>query len=158
MAESSNPHTVEGENPDPSSPAAAEEEGGAPGGGLPVLKWMKASFDHLMTEVQISQEYGAVYPQEGDTGADAPTGYVTMWADFFNDCNLRLPLTVFVADVLEWQGRLCGRRVVDSALWRIFDPDFKGKVEVLACADGEEGFNFIIRDNFRLPEREAMEA
>ncbi|KAF5805102.1 hypothetical protein HanRHA438_Chr05g0214831 [Helianthus annuus] len=46
----------------------------------------------------------------------------------------------------------------DAALWRIFDPDFKGKVEVLACADGEEGFNFTIRDNFRLPEREAMEA
>ncbi|KAM0040026.1 hypothetical protein Hdeb2414_s0012g00388941 [Helianthus debilis subsp. tardiflorus] len=103
MAEPSNPHVVEGENPDPLSPAAAEEEeGGAPGGGLPVLKWPKSSFDHLMTEVQMPHEYGAVYPQEGDTGDDAPVGYVTMCADFFSDCNLRLPLTVFVADVLEW--------------------------------------------------------
>ncbi|KAF5820724.1 hypothetical protein HanXRQr2_Chr01g0005391 [Helianthus annuus] len=46
----------------------------------------------------------------------------------------------------------------DVPLWRMFDPGFKGKVEVLACADGKEGFNFTIRDNFRLPEREAMEA
>ncbi|MFS8016660.1 hypothetical protein Hanom_Chr15g01371201 [Helianthus anomalus] len=46
----------------------------------------------------------------------------------------------------------------DAPLWRIFDPGFKGKVEVLVCADGEEGFNFTIRDNFRLPEREVMEA
>ncbi|XP_035842056.1 uncharacterized protein LOC110923986 [Helianthus annuus] len=47
-------------------------------------------------------EYGARYPSEGDTGADAPAGYVTMWSDFFGDCNLRLPLTVFVVDILEW--------------------------------------------------------
>ncbi|KAJ0947168.1 hypothetical protein HanRHA438_Chr01g0012181 [Helianthus annuus] len=47
-------------------------------------------------------EYGALYPSEGDTGADAPAGYITIWADFFGDCNLRLPLTVFVAEVLEW--------------------------------------------------------
>ncbi|KAJ0791543.1 hypothetical protein HanOQP8_Chr01g0006741 [Helianthus annuus] len=46
----------------------------------------------------------------------------------------------------------------DVPLWRMFDPGLEGKVEVLACADGEEGFNFTIRDNFRLPEREAMEA
>ncbi|KAJ0566667.1 hypothetical protein HanPSC8_Chr06g0247651 [Helianthus annuus] len=46
----------------------------------------------------------------------------------------------------------------DAALWRIFASDFKGKVEVLACADGEESFNLIIRDNFRIPDREAMEA
>ncbi|KAJ0857451.1 hypothetical protein HanRHA438_Chr13g0590311 [Helianthus annuus] len=104
MAEPSNPHATEGENPDPSPTAVAEEEegGGAPGGGLPVLKWTKAQFDTLMTAVQMPQEYGAVYPHEGDTGADAPAGYVTMWADFFGDGNLRLPLTVFVAEVLDW--------------------------------------------------------
>ncbi|MFS8001779.1 hypothetical protein Hanom_Chr13g01194381 [Helianthus anomalus] len=46
----------------------------------------------------------------------------------------------------------------DAPIWRMFHPHFKGKVEVLACADGEEGFNHTIRDNFRLPERDAMEA
>ncbi|MFS7995433.1 hypothetical protein Hanom_Chr12g01117841 [Helianthus anomalus] len=40
----------------------------------------------------------------------------------------------------------------DAALWRMFDLDFEGKVEVVACADGEEGFNFQFR------ECEAMEA
>ncbi|MFS7945426.1 hypothetical protein Hanom_Chr06g00524161 [Helianthus anomalus] len=89
MAEPLNPHDVEGENPDPSSQAAAEEEGGgASGGGLPVLKWSKGQFDALMTSIQMPQEYGAVYPHDGDTGADAPAGYVTMWADFFVDGNL----------------------------------------------------------------------
>ncbi|KAJ0789961.1 hypothetical protein HanPI659440_Chr05g0209541 [Helianthus annuus] len=103
MAEPSNPHNVEGENPEPSSPVAAEEEeGGAAGGGLPALKWTRKSFDRLMLDVQMPSEYGAVYPSEGDTGADAPAGYVTMWSDFFGDCNLRLPLTVFVVEVLEW--------------------------------------------------------
>ncbi|KAM0036685.1 hypothetical protein Hdeb2414_s0014g00429331 [Helianthus debilis subsp. tardiflorus] len=57
-------------------------------------------------------------------------------------------------------GPLCGRKVVvkDTAMWRIFDPDFKGKVETLACADGEEGFNLTIHDNFRIPDRDAMKA
>ncbi|KAM0055894.1 hypothetical protein Hdeb2414_s0006g00211481 [Helianthus debilis subsp. tardiflorus] len=47
-------------------------------------------------------EYGVVYPQEGDTTDDAPAGYVTMFADFFGDCILRLPLTIFVAEILEY--------------------------------------------------------
>ncbi|KAJ0699308.1 hypothetical protein HanOQP8_Chr10g0354371 [Helianthus annuus] len=39
----------------------------------------------------------------------------------------------------------------DAALWRIFDPDFKGQVELIACAGDEDGFNVIIRDNLRVP-------
>ncbi|KAF5810759.1 hypothetical protein HanXRQr2_Chr04g0173381 [Helianthus annuus] len=103
MAEPSNPYSTPGENPEPSSPVAAEEEeGDALGGGLSVLKWSKASFDNLMMDVQMPQEYGAIHPQEGDTAADAPAGYVIMLADFFGVCNLRLLLTVFFAEVLEW--------------------------------------------------------
>ncbi|KAJ0894427.1 hypothetical protein HanPSC8_Chr09g0388961 [Helianthus annuus] len=101
MAEPSNPHNVESENPE-QPVVAEEEEEGAAGGGLPALKWTRKSFDRLMLDVQMPREYGAQYPSEGDTGADAPAGYVTMWADFFVDCNLRLPLTVFVVDILEW--------------------------------------------------------
>ncbi|KAJ0872370.1 hypothetical protein HanRHA438_Chr11g0522951 [Helianthus annuus] len=101
MAEPSSPHNVEGENPEQPLVAEEEEEGAA-GGGLPALKWTRKSFDRLMLEVQMPSEYGARYPLEGDTGADAPAGYVTMWSDFFVDCNLRLPLTVFVVDILEW--------------------------------------------------------
>ncbi|KAJ0626850.1 hypothetical protein HanHA89_Chr01g0018661 [Helianthus annuus] len=105
MAEPSNPHNVEGENPEHSSPAAAEEDeddGGAPDGGLPVLKWSKGQFETLMTSIQMPREFGAIYPQEGDTGADALVGFITLWADFFYDGYLRLPLTVFVAEVLEY--------------------------------------------------------
>ncbi|KAF5798469.1 hypothetical protein HanXRQr2_Chr07g0293271 [Helianthus annuus] len=46
----------------------------------------------------------------------------------------------------------------DAALWRIFDPDFKGKVQILVVAEVEEGFNLTIRDNFRIPDRDAMKA
>ncbi|MFS7941312.1 hypothetical protein Hanom_Chr05g00474771 [Helianthus anomalus] len=105
MAEPSNPHNVEGENPEQPVMAADEDEdddGGASGGGLPVLKWSKHNFDNLMPSLQMPREFGAVYPQEGDTGADAPAGYITMWAEFFYDGNLRLPITVFVADILEY--------------------------------------------------------
>ncbi|KAF5784954.1 hypothetical protein HanXRQr2_Chr10g0422891 [Helianthus annuus] len=105
MAEPSNPHNVEGENPEQPVAAADEDEdddGGAPGGGLPVLKWSKGHFKILMTSIHMADEWGATYPQEGDTGADAPAGYITLWAEFFNDGNLRLPVTVFVAEVLEY--------------------------------------------------------
>ncbi|KAM0011660.1 hypothetical protein Hdeb2414_s0060g00761081 [Helianthus debilis subsp. tardiflorus] len=105
MAEPSNPHNVEGENPE--QPIVAEEEDDdddvdVPGGGLPVLKWSKGGFKTLMATVQMAKEWDATYPQVGDTGADAPAGYINLWADFFNDGNLRLPVTVFVAEVLEY--------------------------------------------------------
>ncbi|MFS7902916.1 hypothetical protein Hanom_Chr01g00017081 [Helianthus anomalus] len=44
----------------------------------------------------------------------------------------------------------------DSPLWRLFDPGFEGKVEVLACADDEDGFNVTIRDNFWVPAEAAL--
>ncbi|KAM0000264.1 hypothetical protein Hdeb2414_s0437g00893461 [Helianthus debilis subsp. tardiflorus] len=105
MAEPSNPHNVEGENPEQPVTAAGEDEDddvAASGGGLPVLKWSKSSFKNLMTTIYMSDNWKATYPQEGDTGADAPAGYITVWADFFNKGNLRLPVTVFIAEVLEY--------------------------------------------------------
>ncbi|KAJ0565624.1 hypothetical protein HanIR_Chr06g0264671 [Helianthus annuus] len=251
MAEPSSPHNVEGDNPESSSPVVAEEEeGGAAGGGLPVLKWTKKSFDRLILDVQMPPEYGAFYPSEGDTGADAPAGYVTMWADFFGDCNLRLPLTVFVVEVLEWYKRayrwrfpmvlsndgvlgffsfrqregspklmtppkgmtkwkmkffyikaativanMTFRNVTETIISEtIAVPSMKsvewfpqlqtiesvklsntqlwvlrmmvtrrnkkskpvGQVEIVVCADGEEEFNVIIRDNFRVPTEAAL--
>ncbi|MFS7902794.1 hypothetical protein Hanom_Chr01g00015491 [Helianthus anomalus] len=218
---------------------------------------------------------GLFFPHEGDTCADAPAGYVTMWADFFVDGNLRLSLTLSRSEMIrvrnfeytfrtrgmelavgdfqrfyqlmvhtgflyfsqrygspklmtppkgitkwktkffyikvaavvakmtflnvtemiisetialpsaktvEWFPRLRtiefeklanlklwvlhmmltrmsrkAKPVVreksgeDAALWRIFAPDFKGKVETVACADDEDGFTVAIRDNFRVP-------
>ncbi|MFS7936153.1 hypothetical protein Hanom_Chr05g00412091 [Helianthus anomalus] len=212
-----------------------------------------------MKDIQMPPEYGAIHPQEGDTVADAPAGYVTLFADFFGVCNILLPLTVFVVEVLErfyqmtvsmgffsfrqregspklmtppkgltkWKTkffyvkvaaitaklqlrnvtdtiisenisllkadtvhwfsdlRLIGwkklsnsqlwvlrmmlgrmnrkvRPVVreksgeDAPLWRMFDPGFKRKVEVIAYADDEDGFNVTIRDNFRVPSEAAL--
>ncbi|KAF5794873.1 hypothetical protein HanXRQr2_Chr08g0333081 [Helianthus annuus] len=44
----------------------------------------------------------------------------------------------------------------DAALWRMFAPDFEGKVETVACVDGDDGFNVTIRDNFRVPTEAAL--
>ncbi|KAJ0860534.1 hypothetical protein HanRHA438_Chr13g0624711 [Helianthus annuus] len=105
MAEPSNPLSTTVENPEPSSPVAAEvkeAEVNAPGKNLPVLRWADSAFQTLLTNTQMPVEYRAMYPQEGDTAGDAPAGYVTMFADFFGDCNIRLPLRVFVVEVLEY--------------------------------------------------------
>ncbi|KAJ0880496.1 hypothetical protein HanRHA438_Chr10g0463801 [Helianthus annuus] len=105
MAEPSNVHNVEGENPEQPLAGAEEDEdddGGVVGGGLPVLKWTTGGFKTLMTTIQIADDWKVSYPQEGDTSVDAPAGYITLWADFFTEGNLRLPVTVFVAEVLEY--------------------------------------------------------
>ncbi|MFS7927303.1 hypothetical protein Hanom_Chr04g00307481 [Helianthus anomalus] len=46
----------------------------------------------------------------------------------------------------------------EAPLWRMFYPYFKGEVDIVACADDEERFNRTIRNNFRLPDRAALEA
>ncbi|KAJ0817662.1 hypothetical protein HanPI659440_Chr00c05g0713671 [Helianthus annuus] len=49
-------------------------------------------------------------------------------------------------------------KMVDAVgLWRMFEPDFKGKVEVVPCGE-REGFNLEIVGNFRVPGRAALEA
>ncbi|KAM0021387.1 hypothetical protein Hdeb2414_s0024g00650401 [Helianthus debilis subsp. tardiflorus] len=42
-------------------------------------------------------------------------------------------------------------------LWRMFEPDFEGKVELVACGV-REGFNLEIVDNFRVPPRDVLNA
>ncbi|MFS7945603.1 hypothetical protein Hanom_Chr06g00526231 [Helianthus anomalus] len=233
-----------------------------------------------MTSIQISAAYGARYPQEGDTAGDAPVGYVNMFADWFEICNLRLPLTVFMAELLEyykihisqlsplgmvrarnfeytfralsleplvedfrlfyqmteqlgffsflvregatklmsppkgitkWKmksfyvkageqtwfahlhviaskklenkelwilrmmlGDKLGRKArpvlreknevgtdglaVEASLWRMFCPDFEGKIEIVKCGPDEEGWNETILSNFRVPDEAALES
>ncbi|MFS7915163.1 hypothetical protein Hanom_Chr02g00162101 [Helianthus anomalus] len=267
MAEPSNPLSTTVENHEPSSPVATEEEDepevNAPGMNLPVLRWTESAFQTLLTSTQMPPEYGATYPQEGDTAGDAPAGYVTMFADFFGDCSLRLSLTVFVLEVLEyyklyisqlspfwrfyqlsvqlgffsfrqrdhapklmfppkgmtkwktkffyvkaatiiaklqfrnvmgttitenisipkadtvdWQlwvlrmmiGRMSrkARPVLrekngdgleeEAPLWRMFCPDFEGKVDIVKCGADEEGWNRTIVGNFRMPDEAALNA
>ncbi|KAF5767415.1 hypothetical protein HanXRQr2_Chr14g0624101 [Helianthus annuus] len=44
----------------------------------------------------------------------------------------------------------------DAPAWRMFAPDFRGTVETVVCADGEEDHNAIIRSNFRVPNEAAL--
>ncbi|KAM0036147.1 hypothetical protein Hdeb2414_s0014g00422861 [Helianthus debilis subsp. tardiflorus] len=46
----------------------------------------------------------------------------------------------------------------EAPLWRMFCPDFKGQVEILTCGAGEEGWNYTIINNFRVPYRVALDA
>ncbi|KAJ0557493.1 hypothetical protein HanIR_Chr07g0325791 [Helianthus annuus] len=132
MASPSKPSFTTPVNPDsPSSPTAEEEaEVNAPGKSLPVSKWTESSFQNLIT-IQMPAAYGARYPQEGDTAGDAPAGYVSMFADWF--------------DVADWIGRqgLCGRKT-------------KGKIEIVKCGPDEEGWNETILSNFRVPDEVAL--
>ncbi|KAM0055332.1 hypothetical protein Hdeb2414_s0006g00204891 [Helianthus debilis subsp. tardiflorus] len=104
MASPSKPSSPSLVNPNPpTSPAAEEEtEVNAPGKFLPVLKWKESEFVNLMMNIQMPTAYRAKYPQEGDTAGDAPAGCISMFAYWFEICNLRLPLTVFMVDLLEY--------------------------------------------------------
>ncbi|MFS7923828.1 hypothetical protein Hanom_Chr03g00265461 [Helianthus anomalus] len=79
----------------PSSPVEENVENVEVGDVLPILKWTIACFRALMLNVRRPEEYGARFPAEGDTTADATAGYVTLFADFFGEGNFRLPLTFF---------------------------------------------------------------
>ncbi|MFS7952328.1 hypothetical protein Hanom_Chr07g00605681 [Helianthus anomalus] len=104
MANPSKPPSPSPVNSDPPSLPVAEEEMevNAPDKFLPVLKWSESAFNNLITSIQMPTTYGGRYPQEGDTASDTPAGYVSMFADWFEICNLRLPLTIFMVELLEY--------------------------------------------------------
>ncbi|MFS7955127.1 hypothetical protein Hanom_Chr07g00638981 [Helianthus anomalus] len=161
-------------------------------------------------------EYGAMYPEEGATAADAPAGYMTVSMGFFSFCqrdgssklmvphkrltkwktkffyikataitarlqfrnvtdtiiseNISLPKEDTVDGSRTYRSLMMLGRMIrkarpvvreksgeDAPLCRMFCPDFKGKVVVLPCEDGEEGFNVTIHDNFRVPAHGALE-
>ncbi|KAJ0482093.1 hypothetical protein HanIR_Chr13g0650041 [Helianthus annuus] len=69
---------------------------------LPPLKWSKTAFDGLIRNLKFSESWGALYPEEGQTAADAPAGYITLFWDFFCEGNFRLPVTKFFLEILEF--------------------------------------------------------
>ncbi|MFS7928132.1 hypothetical protein Hanom_Chr04g00317241 [Helianthus anomalus] len=72
--------------------------------------------------------------------------------DWFSD--LRIIGWVKLDNTQLWVLRIIGW---ETPLWIMFCLDFKGKVVVLPCEDGEEGFNVTIRDNFWVPAHAALE-
>ncbi|KAJ0744837.1 hypothetical protein HanPI659440_Chr10g0392161 [Helianthus annuus] len=69
---------------------------------LPPMKWPRGSFDGLIQNLKFPESWGALYPEEGQTAADAPSGYITLFWDFFCDGNFRLPATTFLLDILSF--------------------------------------------------------
>ncbi|KAJ0432370.1 hypothetical protein HanIR_Chr17g0858421 [Helianthus annuus] len=73
-------------------------------GPVPVLKWDHRLFEQIVRGFQFPAEWDARYPQQGQTAADAPPGYIKLFADFFIDGKFRLPATHFVATILHFYG------------------------------------------------------
>ncbi|KAL9996060.1 hypothetical protein Hdeb2414_s0007g00237651 [Helianthus debilis subsp. tardiflorus] len=51
--------------------------------GLPPLKWPRETFDNIVQNFKFPDSWGARYPDEGQTAADAPAGYITVFWDYF---------------------------------------------------------------------------
>ncbi|MFS7918968.1 hypothetical protein Hanom_Chr03g00207401 [Helianthus anomalus] len=69
---------------------------------IPPLKWSRETFDGLIRNFRFPKRWDARYPEEGQTAADAPAGYITLFWDFFSLGNFRLPVTKFFLDILSY--------------------------------------------------------
>ncbi|KAF5765226.1 hypothetical protein HanXRQr2_Chr15g0701321 [Helianthus annuus] len=72
------------------------------GGGVPLLKWDQGLFEQVVRGHQFADEWDAQYPARGQTTADAPPGYITLFADFFEEGNFRLLVTHFLGSILQY--------------------------------------------------------
>ncbi|KAF5783488.1 hypothetical protein HanXRQr2_Chr11g0508531 [Helianthus annuus] len=79
---------------------AVEETGGA----LPPLKWDQCLFEQVVMGHRFAEEWDARYPAQGQTTADTPPGYITLYSNFFGDGNFRLLATHFLGDILQYYG------------------------------------------------------
>ncbi|MFS7999721.1 hypothetical protein Hanom_Chr12g01169771 [Helianthus anomalus] len=71
-------------------------------GPLSVLKWDQRLFKQIMRGFQFPPEWDARYPRQGQTVVDAPPGYITLFADFFLEGNIRVTSTNFMASILHF--------------------------------------------------------
>ncbi|GJR69197.1 ribonuclease H-like domain-containing protein [Tanacetum coccineum] len=62
----------------------------------------KEEFNDFLTLYPIPSEYHVILPKSNQTVFDAPPGYVGMYTHSFSFANLRLPLTEFFCEVLEY--------------------------------------------------------
>ncbi|GKB30085.1 UBN2 domain-containing protein [Tanacetum coccineum] len=69
----------------------------------------KEEFNDFLTLYPIPSEYRVILPKSNQTIFDAPPGYVGLYTHSFSLANLRLPLTEFFCEVLEYfQVHICG--------------------------------------------------
>ncbi|KAM0038712.1 putative microtubule-associated protein 7 family [Helianthus debilis subsp. tardiflorus] len=71
-------------------------------GPVPVLKWDLGLFEQIVRSFRFPPEWDARYPAQGQTAADAPPGYITLYEDFFLQGNFRLPATNFMGNILHY--------------------------------------------------------
>ncbi|KAM0025633.1 hypothetical protein Hdeb2414_s0021g00576861 [Helianthus debilis subsp. tardiflorus] len=69
---------------------------------LPPLKWSRETFDGFIQNIKFPESWGAWYPDDGYTTANAPAGYITLFWDFFSTVNFRLPATKFFLEILSY--------------------------------------------------------
>ncbi|MFS7975070.1 hypothetical protein Hanom_Chr10g00876141 [Helianthus anomalus] len=61
-------------------------------------------FEQITRVFRFPPEWDAQYPRQGQTVADAPPGYITLFEDFFLQGNFRLPATEFMAHIFHHYG------------------------------------------------------
>ncbi|MFS7931556.1 hypothetical protein Hanom_Chr04g00357361 [Helianthus anomalus] len=73
-------------------------------GPVPALKWDQCLFEQIARGFWFPPEWDAQYPRQGQTAADAPPGYITLFEDFFLEGNFRFPETEFMASIIHFYG------------------------------------------------------
>uniref|UniRef100_A0A251TK96 Putative transposase (Putative), gypsy type n=1 Tax=Helianthus annuus TaxID=4232 RepID=A0A251TK96_HELAN len=71
-------------------------------GPVPVLRWDLGLFEQIVRSFRFPPEWDARYPAQGQTAADAPPCYITLYEDFFLQGNFRLPATNFLGSILSY--------------------------------------------------------
>ncbi|MFS8029622.1 hypothetical protein Hanom_Chr17g01524421 [Helianthus anomalus] len=69
---------------------------------LPPLKRSRDIFDGLVKKIKFPKSWGVIYPEEGQTAAQAPADYITVFWDYFTEGNFWLPVTRFFLNILDY--------------------------------------------------------
>ncbi|KAJ0481564.1 hypothetical protein HanIR_Chr13g0643891 [Helianthus annuus] len=71
-----------------------------PGPDQAVIGWKAYELNNLNQNFGLSSDWGIQFPAPNSTALDAPPGYISLYADFFREGNLRLPMSKFIGEVL----------------------------------------------------------
>jgi hypothetical protein len=64
------------------------------------IKWNENHFKALCKKLRFPKEYEAQFPPAGFSATDHPDGKITVYADWFEKGNLRIPVTKFLIAIL----------------------------------------------------------
>ncbi|KAF5767670.1 hypothetical protein HanRHA438_Chr14g0636851 [Helianthus annuus] len=121
---------------------------------LTSIKWSKEIFNDLVKSFKFTVSWGVIYPQEGQTAAQALAGYITLFWDYFAEGNFRLPATKFVLEVLSYYRHDKPVYVEDDKIAALYVVAHKRENEKMSTvqkgADEETWYHHIVK-NFALP-------